>query len=465
MSLQIAAEHLASKGRGPDTTLVHMSHGEVKSLQDIAKAHGGSLTVNPSTGLPEAGFLSSILPVVAGAGLMMIPGMQPLGAAALVGGGSMLLNPKQSLAQGLMTGLSAYGGAGLGQALAQQGMMASAGVPEAAKQVGALTAESTSAQVAAAQQAAAEAAAKTSAAQTAYGSGNFMANAGTMGKGIASLGQEGGMSAFVGNLGGPMKAAMTGAQVAAPLVMQSEDRTVPVPQVDRDPGQQYTYYPGASLPTPEPNIQGRENAYYSGGYGPKTTTPIPNLNQVRYDLGSVNRMMADGGAVGFPAGESVVRMADGGVSGYGFGGIVDLINNNPEFAKRFHGAFDEADPAKKYMYDPENQQYTQQMASGGASDAHYNLGGYSDGGRLLRGPGDGVSDSIPATIGKKQPARLADGEFVVPARIVSELGNGSTEAGARKLYAMMDRVQGARASTVGKGKVAKNSKADKHLPA
>jgi hypothetical protein len=94
------------------------------------------------------------------------------------------------------------------------------------------------------------------------------------------------------------------------------------------------------------------------------------------------------------------------------------------------------------------------------------LGGYSDGGRLLKGPGDGVSDSIPATIGrKKHPARLADGEFVVPARIVSELGNGSTEAGARKLYAMMDRIQKARGKTVGKGKVAANSRSEKHLPA
>lgn len=102
------------------------------------------------------------------------------------------------------------------------------------------------------------------------------------------------------------------------------------------------------------------------------------------------------------------------------------------------------------------------FAAGG--EAGYNLGGYSDGGRLLRGPGDGVSDSIPATIGHKQPARLADGEFVVPARIVSELGNGSTEAGARKLYAMMERVQQARGKTVGKGKVAKNSRADKYLP-
>jgi hypothetical protein len=90
------------------------------------------------------------------------------------------------------------------------------------------------------------------------------------------------------------------------------------------------------------------------------------------------------------------------------------------------------------------------------------LGGYSDGGQLLRGPGDGVSDDIPATIGGKQPARLADGEFVVPARIVSELGNGSTEAGARKLYAMMDRIKKARSKAKN---IAANTKADKHLPA
>lgn len=104
-------------------------------------------------------------------------------------------------------------------------------------------------------------------------------------------------------------------------------------------------------------------------------------------------------------------------------------------------------------------------AHGGGISGGYNLGSYSDGGRLLRGPGDGVSDSIPAVIGRKQPARLADGEFVVPARIVSEIGNGSTEAGARKLYAMMDRVQKSRGKTIGKGKVAKNTRADKYLPA
>jgi len=105
------------------------------------------------------------------------------------------------------------------------------------------------------------------------------------------------------------------------------------------------------------------------------------------------------------------------------------------------------------------------MADGGYAGGGYHLGDYSDGGRLLKGPGDGVSDSIPASIGNKQPARLADGEFVIPARIVSELGNGSTEAGARQLYAMMDRVQKKRRSTVGKDKVAVNSKANQVLPA
>jgi len=106
------------------------------------------------------------------------------------------------------------------------------------------------------------------------------------------------------------------------------------------------------------------------------------------------------------------------------------------------------------------------MASGGlsgyANGGMSNLGGYSDGGHLLKGPGDGVSDSIPATIGGKQPARLAEGEFVIPARIVSELGNGSTDAGAKRLYAMMDRIKAKRAKTKN---IAADTKAYKYLPA
>jgi hypothetical protein len=99
------------------------------------------------------------------------------------------------------------------------------------------------------------------------------------------------------------------------------------------------------------------------------------------------------------------------------------------------------------------------MMSGGISS----LGSYSDGGRMLKGPGDGVSDSIPAVIGGHQKAALADGEFVIPARIVSEIGNGSSDAGARKLYKMMDRIQNARKRTT--KNVAANTKSDKYLPA
>jgi hypothetical protein len=90
----------------------------------------------------------------------------------------------------------------------------------------------------------------------------------------------------------------------------------------------------------------------------------------------------------------------------------------------------------------------QAMASGGIA----NLGSYSDGGRMLKGPGDGMSDSIPASISGKRPARLADGEFVVPADVVSHLGNGSTDAGAKQLYAMMDKVRQARTGRKSQGR-------------
>jgi len=98
------------------------------------------------------------------------------------------------------------------------------------------------------------------------------------------------------------------------------------------------------------------------------------------------------------------------------------------------------------------------MARGGIAD----LGGYSDGGRMLKGPGDGMSDSIPATISGRQPARLADGEFVVPADVVSHLGNGSTDAGAKQLYSMMDKVRKARTGKKAQGKQINPSK---YMPA
>lgn len=154
----------------------------------------------------------------------------------------------------------------------------------------------------------------------------------------------------------------------------------------------------------------------------------------------------------------VVETPDGGA-------YVEVGNAGGDFGGRMIDAESDGNSIDEDEYD------YQGMARGGMTPYSYamggglsSLGGYSDGGRLLKGPGDGVSDSIPAMIGKKQPARLADGEFVIPARIVSELGNGSTEAGARKLYKMMDRIQAARKKTTGKNRVAVNSRADKMMP-
>jgi hypothetical protein len=106
--------------------------------------------------------------------------------------------------------------------------------------------------------------------------------------------------------------------------------------------------------------------------------------------------------------------------------------------------------------DPEN------AAQGGIMRS--SLGGYAAGGnpRLLKGPGDGMSDNIPATIAGKQPARLADGEFVIPADVVSHLGNGSTEAGAKRLHEMMNKIRKAR---TGNSKQGKQINPNKFMPA
>ena len=114
MSLHTLANHLQTAGRGEDKVLVHMTPGEVHGLQSLAMAHGGSLTINPETGLPEAGFLSSILPIVAGAALTATGVGAPM-AALMVGGAGAAMTG--SLSKGLMMGLGAYGGAGLGAGL------------------------------------------------------------------------------------------------------------------------------------------------------------------------------------------------------------------------------------------------------------------------------------------------------------------------------------------------------------
>jgi len=133
MSLQLAAQHLASRGRGNDSMLVHMTPSEIQNLQELALAHGGSLTINPDTGLPEAGFLSNLLkavvPVALGAFLgpagASIGGgffSSALGAGAAVGLGTAAITG--DLGKGLMAGFGAYGGFGLGEGLMGAGSAA-----------------------------------------------------------------------------------------------------------------------------------------------------------------------------------------------------------------------------------------------------------------------------------------------------------------------------------------------------
>jgi len=631
MSLQLAAQHLADKGRGPDTTLVHMSNKEVKSLNDLAMAHGGQLTINPQTGLPEAGFLSSILPMVAGAALTGLSGgaINPMTAGLLVGAGSYALNPKAGLMGGLMAGMGAYGGAGLGEALAQQGMEQAAGQSMLEGQVAENTAKMGQ-NVAypmgtdatkygyglSGNMAGGDMATTLTGPQYGAGMSNAQLNAGlasqtiperlgTMGQGFKSLGTEGGLSSLTNRLGGGMGTARTALAAATPA-LQPTLTTPPEAKTDKDMGQRYTYTPGVAQPLPAPDVRsyddmltkqgnfGKMQSYFPGqGYaqvspdqakniygfadgGPVeqmstnammgVNTMYPMANIAPFGGGAMNMMsggqrMADGGVSydpktqrytggiadaakpenrdvniyndtggpgsgGDPASASSSSPSTGSPTGSTIGDIGYAISNqsiSPMAAAIAEAVMDAMSPTSSVSVNAVNgmdaasdvasaaaaasaaaggegapgmggmgsapsspsdggapsggdggdgeargglsPRFNYHMATGGISDAGYNLGGYSDGGRLLRGPGDGVSDSIPAMIGKRQPARLADGEFVVPARIVSEIGNGSTEAGARKLYAMMDRVQAARRQTVGKGKVAKNSRADKYLPA
>ncbi len=137
--------------------------------------------------------------------------------------------------------------------------------------------------------------------------------------------------------------------------------------------------------------------------------------------------------------------------GYGKGGITEILEAakaqglSPEAYQQIYGRGNALQEMQKAL---KEGKMVNGLAQGGISS----LGGYSDGGRMLRGPGDGMSDSIPGVIANKQPARLADGEFVVPADVVSHLGNGSTDAGAKRLYSMMDKVRKARTGTKKQGK-------------
>jgi hypothetical protein len=496
MSLQKLASQVQSHGRNGDTMLVHMTPKEVGGLQALARAAGGSLTVNPQTGLPEANFLESILPTVLGIGLSFIPGVGPLAAGALVGGGTALATG--NIEKGLLAGLGAAGGAGLGGSLTAAGAAAPGSSAMASLGDEALT----SGLMGSAKDIAATA--PMSAAPT-----GFAANASNAGLGIQQA--FGAPGQFLANN------ATNLAMAATPLLAGGLGQSAPPPAPEAEgnirqfdytqevnpqfglPGQPYFnqyYTPGPVTPASQ------FTGFAEGGiadlkkpYTQPTRTVDPavteyNANlmqraQAEYNqapqLAAFRSALPNQGVYDPQAGAALQQLqaqrAGQAQQANQFGYQYDPATNSVVKAQPTE---DQWTKLQNQMRELEQQQAALQSNSGGWSGnfdsaaaggimrlarGGYTLGGYSDGGRLLKGPGDGVSDDIPATIEDRQPARLANNEFVIPARIVSELGNGSTDAGAKRLYAMMDRVQARRAKTVGKDRIAVDTKAYKELPA
>jgi hypothetical protein len=379
--------------------LVHMTPQEVKGLQAIAKAKGGTLTINPETGLPEAGFLNDILPVVAMAAATYFTA----GAAAPA-----------------LAGALGSAGMAAGTATTVGGALAGAGA-------GAL-----------------------------YG-----------GIGAGMQGKDVGKGALMGGIGGGITGGMGGydnvfsAAGATPPVDPNPNLIGPPnpanPNLVGNPNLQGAFPEGPPVTPGAPGTPGGPPTaeFRQAMVNPPPPTPS-NPNIVRPDstyqkfgedsifkkgatlaLPGIGGAMAEGPNQGIPGAEPYRRQA----------------TLSPDFQ-----GYTPQQPDPYYR-----AQYTRYAAGGGLmSGGIADLGRYSDGGRMLKGPGDGMSDSIPATIANKRPARLADGEFVVPADVVSHLGNGSTDAGARKLYAMMDKVRRAR---TGKKKQAPAVNTGRFMPA
>jgi hypothetical protein len=595
MGLHNTAHYLKSKGRGRDTELVHMSPREIKGLQALALAHGGSLTINPETGLPEAGFLEQILPMVAGAALSFIPGVGPFAAAALVGGGYGLATG--SVEKGLMAGLGAYGGAGITSSLASAGTEAARTAAEQtavkgfettaqeAVKAGAADVASEAAKTAAAEGLTlpsnyADLYAKTGGAQqitqdvaqkfinaqnfpgltsqTLQGSQaavpELIAGGSSPSQIMASLGRASATQAApagvtagnvatglkevstslpaaksflgsnVGTIGSAALPLLAGDQQqgAGPAGYQSDEYDERLRKYKLSPN-----YQAYEAPRPNPYYQAQYPTYAAEGGIMKLQGggPVERMSMMNTAMNPQGGMYPQGMIdktqyatptqrpvsaelmTETPAYErsSPMLMAEGGIARYRNRGQVNVLQDYidrqdqqlsplPEsVGVPRTGIFRDTDvdtarkdaltaamirlgktskgagikpialpkTSIKGLGDIRGATPEIETAAAGGT-MRYNLGGYSDGGRMLKGPGDGMSDSIPASIAGKQPARLADGEFVVPADVVSHLGNGSTDAGAKKLYGMMDKIRKAR---TGKKKQAPAVKANKYMPA
>jgi len=524
--LHNTAYYLKGKGRGKDTELVHMTPKEVKGLQALAMAHGGSLTINPSTGLPEAGFLEDILPIVAAAGLtyltagaatpmLMSAGMGATsagilagaGSGALISGGMAAVQGKDvgqaalmgGIGGGISGGLGAYGDAnvfGVGVApppadvaltAATEGVAnpnLASNVPitsEAAK--GLTSANTTQLNQLAAQQSSVvptdvplsqmSASDYAAAGSSRFGAPTTLPDL-TSGMGVSPTSTVESANAlktintpvtYYDKLG---SGAMDTAKKVGIQALPGITGAMAGDEMEPLPGDEYS----SRLKRISPDFRAyeppRPNPYYRAQYAAEGGImqaggsmddelggdySAMGMDQGNMQKGLFGKGYAPGGVTKLPKGDpGVYRDADPTTRGQdAFTAALTRLNSIQKRAN-IKGL-----PALKAAAAPLSD--IQEAAKGGVMSG---LGGYSDGGRMLKGPGDGMSDSIPGVIGRKQPARLADGEFVVPADVVSHLGNGSTDAGAKRLYAMMDNIRKAR---TGKKKQAPAVKADRYMPA
>ena len=417
------AQGLASLGRGPDTELVHMTRGEVHGLQQLAMSQGGSLTINPHTGLVEAGFLSSILPMVAGAvANYYFPGSGMYVGAAL----GAATNKQNPLMGGLMGGISGYGSGNLASGFENAGLnVANAANTEMANQ--SILATNMMSPEFLAQGSVPSAAAAVIPPPTDFS--NRMTNIAT---GVAQAGNS--PMDWLTNPADKYANATNTAMTAAPLIYAGMGL-----------GEQPTLGPGGT--------GDKQASYYNVNYSPGTRNPR---------FGEPGEPYFVGGGYSGGAYSPTYRAAAGGQ-------VPNLTQRYPQsdVVGDYYGVSPQSPGGAEVLsgYGPKIDPFTgeQKLAVGGIAGLQTDT--YAAGGRLLRGDGDGVSDSIPAVIQGARPQRaaLADGEFVLPARIVSEIGNGSTEAGARKLYAMMDKIQERRRDTL--ENVATDSKSGMLLPA
>jgi hypothetical protein len=474
------AQQLQSFGRGDDSMLVHMTPNEVNSLQGLAMATGGSLTINPHTGLPEAGWLGKLLPTILGAALAATGVGAPL-AAGIVGAGQFARTG--SLKKGLMAGLGAFGGAGMagmagvGGKLAggnafgvlgdKAGMFgANMGLGAAANPVASFINSPEFANQLATKYGGQVAGAG---ANTAAGVENILKSAdmSSLGAGAAAppvappavagpMAQVGGGAQFTGGLGSRFgQAVRTGLPGGTPGIISKAAPMMAASGVLQ--GVSGAMAP--SMGTMGPN--GMVDNSYQGPYTEQKRTPsfaedtseiLGSSKERRYfDIGMPEVYNMQGQIV--QPGSSTKRGTPI-LQNYLLPTNKKTPKGSPMYGQRFVPYMGAADVEEEEGYAGGGEveladgafvldaRTVSEMGNGSSNAGMEAL--RRIGGRPINGPGDGVSDSIPARIGRDQPARVARDEVVVPAEAVRKIGKGNPKRGADKLYALMDKAHKAR---------------------